>query len=199
MFDKIFSSRWFRHSGLRLQLLMGKYGPYFDMSDREKMISLALRFARIHKIEGNYYEFSLGEGYTFGNAIAISKHLGMDIGFNAFDSFHGIPETTGIDISDQFKKGDYAFSKETFLKNIPKTKRLTIVEGWYKDTLTEELKNKMNPAAVVWIDCDLYESTIQVLNWITHKLVEGSILIFDDWYCFKGDPTKGEAAAFEDW
>lgn len=49
------------------------------------------------------------------------------------------------------------------------------------------------------IDCDLYESTVPVLNFITDYLQNGTIFTFDDWYCFRGDPQRGEWRAFKEW
>jgi hypothetical protein len=54
-------------------------------------------------------------------------------------------------------------------------------------------------AAVVWIDCDLYESTVPALNFITDFVQTGTIICFDDFYCFRGDPNRGESKAFKEW
>ncbi|WP_044252706.1 hypothetical protein [Isosphaera pallida] len=49
------------------------------------------------------------------------------------------------------------------------------------------------------VDCDLYSSAKVVLEFITPLMVDGTILIFDDWYCFRGHPQRGERAAFAEW
>ena len=53
--------------------------------------------------------------------------------------------------------------------------------------------------AIAWVDCDLYASTVPVLDFLTDRLAQGAILLFDDWFCFKGDPTVGEAKACAEW
>ena len=60
------------------------------------------------------------------------------------------------------------------------------------------LPDELQTIALCHIDCDLYDSTKTVLNLIKSKLVSGSILMFDDWYNYKGDPTKGEQRAFNE-
>ena len=60
-------------------------------------------------------------------------------------------------------------------------------------------KLDLGKAAIVMIDCDLYSSTKEVLKFITPLLVDGSILIFDDWYAYKGSPFKGERRATSEW
>jgi hypothetical protein len=53
-------------------------------------------------------------------------------------------------------------------------------------------------AAVVYIDCDLYSSTTAALNFAKDFFQKGTILVFDDWFCFYGDPNKGERRAFHE-
>ena len=49
------------------------------------------------------------------------------------------------------------------------------------------------------IDCDLYESTVPVLDFITDIVGQGTIIIFDDWYRFKGSTEHGEQRACKEW
>jgi hypothetical protein len=49
------------------------------------------------------------------------------------------------------------------------------------------------------IDCDLYESTVPVLEFITPLLQQGTILIFDDWFRFRGSRHHGERRACHGW
>ena len=78
---------------------------------------------------------------------------------------------------------------------------IEIIEGFYKNSLTNELKSNLNlkKAAIVMIDCDFYNSAKLVLNFITDLINDGTILIFDDWYAYKGDPNKGEQKACSEW
>ncbi|MCG2718374.1 MAG: methyltransferase, partial [Nanoarchaeota archaeon] len=47
--------------------------------------------------------------------------------------------------------------------------------------------------------CDLYESTVLVLDFITEYIQDGTIIIFDDWFSFRGNPNRGEQKAFKEW
>ena len=42
-------------------------------------------------------------------------------------------------------------------------------------------------------------STTDALNIVGPYIVEGAVLIFDDYFCFGGDPNFGEAKAFSNW
>lgn len=53
--------------------------------------------------------------------------------------------------------------------------------------------------SIIHVDCDLYSSAKTVLEFVKPLLVDGTIIIFDDWYCFRGNPNLGEQRAFNEW
>jgi len=123
--------------------------------------------------------------------------------FICFDSFQGLPEMSGIDLDgDDFLPGQYACSKKDVVANLEKSgidlKKFHFVEGWYKDTCVPATREKMSikHASICWIDCDIYQSTIEVLNFIKPLIVDGTILVFDDWFCYRGSPYRGQQKAF---
>jgi len=126
--------------------------------------------------------------------------------FFAFDSFKGLPKVKTIDEGDaRFDEGRYYCSKEDFKNNLLQNQidlnNVSIIEGFYEDILKEELKDKinLNKAAIVFIDCDLYSSTKYVLDFIKNLVNNGTIIIFDDWFTYKGDPNKGGQRACKEW
>ena len=130
----------------------------------------------------------------------------MPCGFFAFDSFQGLPETKGIDrATREFSAGHYMCTEQNFLKNLRRAEvplsHVITVPGWFDDTCVPLTVSKlqMRPAAIIHIDCDLYSSTKTVLNFATPLLQDGTILIFDDWYHFRGNPNLGEQKAFREW
>ena len=92
-----------------------------------------------------------------------------------------------------------------FKKNISKSglplEKVVAVPGWFEETCVETTiqKYEMRKAAIIHIDCDLYSSTKSVLKFVEPLLVDGTILIFDDWFCFRGNPNLGEQKAFTEW
>lgn len=129
-----------------------------------------------------------------------------EIRFFAFDSFDGLPEPEGVDaVSARFTKGRYDCSEDEF-KRILKSRgvdltKVTLVPGYYEDSLTQAVKDthQLTAASIVMVDCDLYSSTKSVLEFITSLVVHGTIIIFDDWLVFKGDPNRGEQLACREW
>ena len=57
----------------------------------------------------------------------------------------------------------------------------------------------LKKAAIAWVDCDLYSSCLQVLNFLTNYVQYGTLICFDDWFRYKGDPNAGEQRAFREW
>lgn len=126
--------------------------------------------------------------------------------FFAFDSFEGLPALTGQDTATaDFEKGQYAFSVDEFRRCVRKggvpDDRVRIVPGWFDNTCTETTRqaHELTRAALVWIDADLYSSAKTALDFITPLLQDGTVIVFDDWYSYKGNPKEGEQRAFHEW
>ena len=129
-----------------------------------------------------------------------------DMRYFAFDSFEGLPKETGEDGKHpRFHEGRFKSSKNFFLSscklNNLDLSKVIVCEGFYENSLNKNFLNAHNlhKAAIVMIDCDLLSSTKQVLNFITPILQNGTILIFDDWFTYKGIKNKGQQKAVSDW
>jgi hypothetical protein len=172
---------------------------------KQEMLKIAFPAVKSWGIEGNYFEFGVYEGRTFIEAYKQSSRLNIDMSFFAFDSFKGLPSPSLIEGECKFRKGQYTCSKQKFLVNLKKAgvdlNRVTCVEGFFSDSLTGALQERFIPmkAAIVWIDCDLYESTKAVLEFLPPFLQTGCIVCFDDWFSFGGHPMKGEIHATREW
>jgi len=182
----------------------------------------AAAFAAWNQIEGDYLEFGVFQGDSFATAYrAIQTEQGRRSAFFdnspgsgqavqthqrcfAFDSFSGLPEGPAARQAD-YVPGAYACTQDKFTTNIVKygvdLKDVVIVPGFYNKTLTSETKEKhgLQRAAIVMIDCDLYESTVPVLEFLTDVVVQGTIIIFHDWFRFRGSPNCGEQRACREW
>jgi O-methyltransferase len=158
--------------------------------------------------EGDYLEFGVFEGMSFKHACHLSKRFNhKNMHFYAFDSFQGLPKPTLEEENkyEHFSEGQFSCSQETFCDILKKSNidlnEVTCIPGFYEDSLTSELKKKLpiKRASIVWIDVDLYESTLPVLNWVTEYLTNGTFLIFDDWFSFGANPFAGELKATNEW
>jgi hypothetical protein len=186
-------------------------------------------FVASDKVDGDYVEFGVFRGNTLIEAYqAMSKVFAERIRaagpqttgedarerqeiwnrmrFFAFDSFEGLPELQGIDKDTRdFAKGQYAASVDEVRQNLLQKgvplDRFVFVPGWFDQTCTPATieKHQIRKAAVIWVDCDLYHSTKSVLDFITPLVQDGTVIVFDDWYAYRGNPRRGEQQAFSEW
>lgn len=195
----------FRYS-FRFKMLQG----LFTYSAREQMVRTAIEFARSNQVPGDYLEFGVFKGATFAAAHHFAQQRELpEMRFYAFDSFQGLPESKGLDRYEegdaQFSQGQFGFARDDFLDNLRARRvdldKVELVEGWFEQTLTAETRARLpiQRAAVIWVDCDLYESTVPVLEFVTDYVQDGTVMVFDDWFCFRGDPDRGEQRALREW
>ncbi len=170
------------------------------------MLNTAFDYVSYGNVPGHYLEFGVLEGGTFARAWRASVHNRLsDMRFFAYDSFAGLPELSAVDAGGEFEEGQLAVSRRVFEEELERAgvdrSRVTIIEGFFDSSLDRATQPAMglDTAAVVWIDCDLYVSTVPVLEYITDLLVDGSVLVFDDWYCYHARPDRGEQRACSEW
>ena len=171
--------------------------------DQRRYIFLSIaRFAHINRPIGGYYmEFGCHEANTMRMAWDTFHGL-FDWTFVAFDSFQGLPEMEDFDRSGIFRPGALSTAEQDFVRTVVRhgmsRERLRIVKGFYDASLTPAVRASLLPgkAAVVYIDCDLYKSTVPVLTFIRDFLQIGTIIVFDDWNCYHARPDLGERRAW---
>ncbi len=89
-----------------------------------------------------------------------------------FDSFEGFPDDGRIDWQKPFK-----------VIELPDTpKNVTLVKGYFSDTLDPFLKETPGDVAFVNIDCDIYSSTVDVFIALEkdRRLRPGLVIYFDE-------------------
>lgn len=185
-------------------------------------IHTAASFITWNQVEGDYLEFGVYRGDSFARAYtAILGHRERHARlmpnatpeyrawqarrprFFAFDSFEGLPESSEKQVD--YGTGAYGCSEAQFRANIVaqgvNPSDVVTVPGFYDRSLTDDVKIRhgLRRAAMAMIDCDLYESTVPVLNFLTDIVGQGTVLIFHDWFRFQGDPNAGEQRACREW
>lgn len=163
----------------------------------------AINYVRVAELPPVYFEFGCHSGRTFSAAIRAASYLDLaDAQFFAFDSFQGLPDVTTQD-DGVFTAGSFATPANEFVRLVKTMSGLrlppqNIIEGFYETSLTAQLRERLPTVGVVHIDVDLYSSTVAVLDFIKPLLVVGTVIIFDDWYCFPPGANKGEVRAFNE-
>jgi hypothetical protein len=194
----------------RFRYLSHKNYLFTDENLKFTHILEALNYLRVAGNNGKvlpqtYFEFGCHSGRTFSTAVNAAKYLKMNnCKFFAFDSFKGLPQTDEIE-DGIFNIGDFNTSKKDFIKIIKKNTNLKIdsynvIDGFYDVSLTNDLQAKMPKVGLLHVDVDLYSSTRDLLKFVKPLLVNGSIILFDDWYCFKPSTklSRGEQKAVQE-
>lgn len=181
-----------------------------DNLPRCKMLDRTMDFVRHNDVKGDYFEFGVYAGTTFQYAYHAAKDRGLkNMNFHAFDSFEGFSKPKGHDDIGLVVEGTRSCSEKQFLDNVEHYRIplsvVTTTKGWFSNTLEGNGINKTNKKlgstkiAIAWLDADLYEPTILALNFITNRLQDGTVILFDNWFLFKGHPCRGERKALTEW
>lgn len=188
---------------IKHQWIHGPHEAFRAQARRSIFMSISIFCYHNQPLNGYYLEFGCHKARTMRLAWDTFHSL-YDWDYVAFDSFEGLPEMEPLDSMPLWKKGDLKTSDAEFIETVvghgmPREK-LRIVKGFYKDSLTPALRDELLPqkAAVVYIDCDLHSSTASALDFARDFLQKGTVVVFDDWFCFYGDPDKGERKAFRE-
>ena len=141
-----------------------------------------------NNIEGDFIETGVWRGGTciFMRA-ALAAYGIEDRNVFVADSFEGLPKPD-LDNFPQdkgdinYKFSDLAISQEQVADNFKKygllDDQVVFLKGWFKDTLPTAPIEKL---AILRLDGDMYESTMDALNNLYPKLSKGGFCIIDDY------------------
>lgn len=168
----------------------------------------AFDFILNNEIPGDYHEYGCHRVRTFRMALSEAAHHELgDMRFFAFDSFQGLPEAEEETNFSHWKKGNLVTGEEEFLRIVEGhgiyTDRVKTIKGFYNESLTDALAKELgaseHKAALITVDCDLYESARDVFEFVEGFLQEGTQIYIDDYYVgYKGVPTRGVSKAFRE-
>lgn len=155
---------------------------------RLRNVRMLLERAIAEKIPGDFIETGVWRGGTciYARAILMAHHQPTRRVFVA-DSFRGLPppdpENYPADANDPHSTfAALSVSREEVERNFRRygllDENVVFVEGWFKDSLPTAPIEKI---AVLRLDGDMYESTIQALNALYHKVSPGGFVIIDDY------------------
>jgi O-methyltransferase len=130
-------------------------------------------------VEGDYLELG---AYRCGATLLLAAGDNLtDKTIYIIDSFEGLPDVTAHD--PFWKKGDMGDPNlneiRYFLRiNLVKTKHI-ILKGFFPNQI--DLESLQKSWALVHIDTDLYQPTVDALNFFYPKLSFGGMIIVDDY------------------
>lgn len=199
------AAHWLAHGHAEGRAAVGPrllHPDVYEVRDRLEFLWKAFRLLAFNGVEGDYLEFGCGVGTTLTAAWRASQANRPARHLWGFDSFHGLPAPESpLDDHPQWVEGRYAvtiadFERRCRLNGVPED-AYTLVPGFYKESLAAA-SGLPGQAALAYIDCDLYSSTADVLAFLGTRLGHGSVVAFDDWFCWSPSGVSGEMAAQEE-
>ena len=147
---------------------------------REDLWALAVRNAAA---DGLFLEFGVLDAYSTN---WFAKHRAGQV--YGFDSFEGLKDNWTIAPSGMFDRRG----------RLPRVHRnVTLVKGWFEETLPSFLAAHAEPISFIHIDCDVYETAKFVLETCRPRMRGGTLLLFDEYHGFHGW-ERGEHRALQE-
>ena len=122
--------------------------------------------------EGHVMEFGVWRGNSLRG---ICNNVSPRIVWG-FDSFEGLPEPWDRG-AGTYAKGHFSL-EGNILDGVPNNARL--VKGFFEDTLQGWCDDNPGDVALLHIDSDLYSSARTVLDTLADRIVQGTVIMFDE-------------------
>jgi O-methyltransferase len=189
--------------GLRLPGALG-LTPWTPLVPEEPLLRCgldAIEALRRHVPDeafGDYLEFGVSRGTSLATMHRALAEAGLGrVRLFGFDSFLGLPPEAATQ----------GWSPGAFMSTLGATRRyltragvdwdrVTLVKGFFRDTLTEETRARLGlrKASLIMVDCDIYSAARECLRFCEPLIADRAVLFFDDW----GNDPEGERRAFRE-
>lgn len=147
------------------------------LADQEAYL-IYITVKKTEKIEGDIAEVGVYKG---GSAKLIREATKKPM--HLFDTFEGLPELCAKDNPRQFQRGNYSTSLESAKSYLKNYSDISFYKGVFPST-AEPVKNKR--FSFVHLDADIYESTLNCLEFFYPRMSRGGVIISHDYPASKG-------------
>ena len=144
----------------------------------QSLYKLLINFELIKKIKdvkGDVVEFGVWNGNNLLTIKKILDYFNLKKKIFGYDHFKGMPKET-----KDFKRNNFSGDKK-LVKYIIKffgLKKIFLIDD---DILNLKKHLKLfNKISLIYIDCDIYETTKEILERLSGKLSKGGIIVFDE-------------------
>jgi hypothetical protein len=146
--------------------------------------------------DGLWLEFGVFNGRTINK---ISKYTNNKV--FGFDTFTGLPDPWDVSDTKIIEKGYYSY--EDFIdknKNVSKipevNENVVLVKGLFSETVKKTIGDYK--ISFMHIDCDTYNSTVDIFDAVTENVSNGCIIVFDELINYP-NYHKHEYLALNEW
>jgi predicted O-methyltransferase YrrM len=175
--------------------------------DLQSLLSRGLRrLTQRHGMDsiGAYLEFGVYNGTSLVCMYRELEAMGLHhVRLIGFDSFQGFPPTAAVEDGGRWQPGrchsTLEFTKSVLHYEGVDPSRVMLVPGWFSDTLNAKTARdlQLDKASAIMIDCDLYSSAKQALEFCAPLIRDEALILFDDWHARSlAGKNMGERRAF---
>jgi Methyltransferase domain len=123
---------------------------------------------------GLVVEFGVWRGRSISFFASLTKEM-----IYGFDSFEGLREDW-----KGWENAKGTFNLRGVVPHVPAN--VTLIKGWFDETLPPFLRGHPEPFSFVHIDCDTYEATSTVLSTARDRFRKGTVVVFDEYFGYRG-------------
>jgi O-methyltransferase len=174
------------------KVLYNKYRNYTMISEGAYIQNLQLAEKYAQGLNGDVIECGVWKG---GMSAGLAELLGANRKYYLFDSFEGLPGVKEIDgaAAQKWQQNTadpgYYDNCRAELENAEEAMNQTmrefkLIKGWFNKTLPDfEIRHSV---ALLRLDGDWYDSTMDCLRYLYPKVVENGLILIDDYYAWDG-------------
>jgi O-methyltransferase len=162
--------------------------------------------AGMEDMEGDYLEFGVFTGSSLCHAVRCVRALLplnarlQQTRFFGFDSFSGFGELPDDEKHPFFQDANFTTSLERVQRRVGRVAGgfdYQLVPGFFEDSLKAGAAHYgIEKARVIFIDSDTYSSAREALTFCLPTIQQGTFLVLDDYYSYRGARQRGIAGAF---
>ncbi len=160
----------------------------------------------IEDVEGDYLEFGIFTGSSFCHSIRCCRkmarlnHKMLQTRFFGFDSFSGFGTLDEDDMHPFYTDENFATNLTQVDRRVSRVANgiaYKLVPGFFSDSLkVGPAHYGINKTRIMFIDSDTYSSASEALTFCLPTIQEGTFVVLDDYYSYRGSEERGVARAF---
>ncbi len=162
----------------------------------------------IEELEGDYLEFGVYTGSSFCHSMRCCKQARKlnpnvkETNFFGFDSFEGFGEISIDDKHSFYTDTNFTTSYDKVskrVKNASSGLNYKLIQGYFSETLKTSPKSLgISKSRIIFIDSDTYSSASEALDFCKTLIQQGTYIVLDDYFSYKGSYNSGVARAFKE-
>ena len=154
-------------------------GDYYGAVSKYYVINNIWSNIKLDSIEGDYIEFGIFKGKSIRHSYKVAKKNNIldKRKFWGLDSFEGFP----VENHNFYTSENFAVSYKKVVKQLKKYENIEIIKGYFSEVLNSKEMLRINKVAFAFVDCDIYESTIDIFSFIKKRITNGGFIMIDDY------------------